>query len=154
MNKAKFYKGTLRSEDYHKILEYNELDLLRYMIAHLKECEAIAEKMLRGGKKSRMDMRNKMLDNINLSHVMRDMVAMRMGNITSNESLDFLLEREREYAKKIDANTMHMEADDMLQKIIQVRLAEQNRRKEREQKRQEERGGASGGEHQEAPDKL
>jgi len=147
-------RGRLLLEDFKKIKDYNEVDLLLYMSILLNDARPMAELMIRGEKKYRVELRKHMNDIINLSYILRGMVGVRMELSDNNRALDELIDREALYEKKLNKREMGPTADEMLEKIIQVRLAEQNRRKEREQKRQEEGNGASGGEHQKTPDQL
>jgi hypothetical protein len=147
-------RGKLIIDDFKKIEQYNELDLLGYMIALLQAAKPVAEKVIKGKKVYRGELRKQMHDIINLSNIVRGMVGVRMGITATNKALDEIIQREAHFAKKIDKMEMGLAADAMLEKIIQVRLAEEKRRKEREQKRQEERSGASGGQHQKASDQL
>lgn len=147
-------RGRLLVDDFKKIKDYNELDLLDYMVELLSGAKPMTEKMIKGNKKYRVELRKHMNDIINLAYILRGMVGIRMELSENNRALDELIDREIQYAKRIDKKEMGLAADAMYEKIAQVRLAEKNRRKEREQKRQEERNGTSGGEHQEAPDQL
>lgn len=148
-------RGRLGLKDYQKIKDYNELDLVMKMRSVLAESQTFAEKILHGNKTAMLELRKYMNDNINLSFVLRDMIRMKTGDLDRNKALENVIETEQKaYDDVFDNRKGKLEAEAMLEKIIQVRLAEKKRREEREQKKQEERSRTSGGEHQEAPDKL
>ena len=131
----KYVVGRLRVEDFEKMLEYNEVDLARKIREVDKKSETIADKILRGNKTALVDLRKLMNDNINLSLIMRDMIAVRQGNMTENTALISTLERARK-SLEIDKRKERVgRANEYVkEKIRQARLAEQIRKDELKQK--------------------
>ena len=151
----KYVVGRLRVEDFEKMLEYNEVDLARKIREVAKKSETVADKILRGNKTALVDLRKLMNDNINLSLIMRDMIAVRQGNMTENTALISTLERARK-SLEIDKRKERVgRANEYVkEKIRQARLAEQIRKDELKQKIKEVGSGAVDSGDKEAPDQL
>lgn len=141
-------------DDFKKLSDYNELDLIAYMIELLNGTKRSAEKTIKGNKTHMLELRKHMNDISNLAHILRGMVGIRMGITDKNVVLEQLMAREAKYAKKLDARERGLEADAMLERIIQVRLAEKQKREERDKKRKEERIGTIDSENKKTPDQL
>lgn len=149
-----YTKGRLRLEDFEKIKDYNEMDLVRRMRELLSQAEELAENTVKGNKASMVDLRRFMNDNKNLSMILRDMVKIRMGRAKENRQLASAIAHEKAAIELENKRPKDQPYEFMIKRIERARLAEEKKKQAREQKIKESRARSVGGEHQKAQDEL
>jgi hypothetical protein len=147
--------GKLKLEDFEKIKEYNELDLVFKMNDVLKDMANSAQKVVCNNKSAYYDLRKHANDIITLSHIMREMAAKRMGHPFKSDHLEWAIAREKRIMEEESQKDNRLSDDKLAEKIRKIKEAEQNAKSKNGKKGEQEKGtGTAGGERQEAQGEL